>query len=568
MRRPFSLVCCWLGALACSGGTGRWETVVTLSPPTWFEDGWSVFHVLPGERRALFGARFGLRMIDLTEGRVDTVLHPARRPILEAATGLDLRAIPGNAELRVARDAARVAYYVPGGSSVFVGAPADPRRYDFPGVVTGVAWGGVDVDDLVYVMTAETDGSGSLARITLETGTIQTLRTRLDAPNRFNAIGVSPEGRYLYLALASEAAPDDEARHRPHADRDTDLYQFDLRDDRLRPFIEAPGDDFYPLVVGDHLYWTHNDLRDQVAVVPVAGGDVRVVVEDAEIPYWSPDATRLAFTYGGWRIADWALNLDAAVVRVNTGAERISEPEPVVVGYHEDFTPAWSPDGGWMAYHSHRSRGPVPGYASPGSTDDLYLRRADAPAGDEIRLTDFGWEVGMADWAPDGRRLVFDSWERGGPSGVSKPWIVTIDPASGRSLGVERLPVPRGFGGALLEAWSPVRDEIAVVERIEGERQALWILRPDGASPRRVLEFRASTYGGVDWTPDGERLIFAALAGETMQLFAMPRQGAAAAEQLTRDSLSLIHPQVSPDGRWIAATRVYRGKELRRVRLR
>lgn len=560
-----------MGLGACGPGAGEHgETVVTLSPPTWFEDGWSVFDVLPGERRAVFGARFGLRLVDLPAGRRDTVMYPSRRAILEAATGLDLNALPGNAEPRVAADAARVVYFVPGGSSVFAGPPEAPRRYEFAGVVTGAAWGGVDVEDLVYVMTTDADGSGSLARITLEAGTIQTLREHLDAPNRFNAIGVSPEGRYLYLALASDAPPDDAARHRPGADRDTDIYQFDLRDDRLRPFIVAPGDDFYPAVVGDHLYWTHNDLRDQVAVVPAAGGDARVVVEDAEIPYWSHDGARIAFTHGGWRIADWALNLDAAVVRVNAEAQRISEPEPIVVGYHEDFTPAWSPDGGWIAYHSHRTSSPVPGYASPGSTDDLYLRRPDAPTGEEIRLTDFGWEVGMADWAPDGRRLVFDSWERGGTPGVSKPWIVTIDPASGRPLRVAPLPAPRGFRGALLEAWSPVRDEIAVVERIEGERQALWILRPDGGAARKLLEFRASTYGGVDWTPDGERLIFAALAGETMQLFAVPRAvGGARAPplQLTRDSLSLIHPQVSPDGRWIAATRMYRGKELRRVRL-
>lgn len=513
MRRLLGLSILGLGLGACRPGAGdHGETVVTLSPPTWFEDGWSVFDVLPGERRAVFGARFGLRLVDLPEGRGDTVMYPSRRAILEAATGLELGALPGNAEPRVAADAARVVYFVPGGSSVFAGRPAAPRQYDFAGVVTGAAWGGVDVEDLVYVMTTEADGSGSLARITLEAGIIQTLREHLDAPNRFNAIGVSPEGRYLYLALASGAPPDDAARHRPGADRDTDIYQFDLRDDRLRPFIVAPGDDFYPAVVGDHLYWTHNDLRDQVAVVPAAGGDARVMVEDAEIPYWSHDGARIAFTYGGWRIADWALNLDAAVVRVNDQAEQVSEPEPIVVGYHEDFTPAWSPDGAWIAYHSHRASSPVPGYASPGSTDDLYLRRPDAPTGEEIRLTDFGWEVGMADWAPDSRRLVFDSWERGGTPGVSKPWIVTIDPATGRPLRVAPLPVPRGFRGALLEAWSPVRDEVAVVERIEGERQALWILRPVGGAARKILELRASTYGGVDWTPDGERLIFAALA--------------------------------------------------------
>lgn len=72
-----------------------------------------------------------------------------------------------------------------------------------------------------------------------------------------------------------------------------------------------------------------------------------------------------------------------------------------------------------------------------GSTDDLYLRRVSGKPSKEIRLTDFGWEDGVADWSPDNHQLVFDSWERGGPQGVSKPWIVTIDPSTGKPVRVD-----------------------------------------------------------------------------------------------------------------------------------
>jgi dipeptidyl aminopeptidase/acylaminoacyl peptidase len=342
-----------------------------------------------------------------------------------------------------------------------------------------------------------------------------------------------------------------------------DIYELSLGTSELRPVVETAGDDFYPAAVGDYLYWTHNDLDDAVAVVPITGGEARVVVEDAQIPYWNPAGTKLAFTYGAWRISDWGLNLDAGVIDIDAEIRPTSEMTPIVVGYHEDFTPAWSPDGRWIAYHSHRSAGPTPSYAGAGSTDDLYLRHPSAPPREEIRLTDFGWEVGMADWSPDGRQLVFDSWDRDGPRGISKPWIATIDPTTGRPLSVERLPLPAGVESSLLASWSPLGGEIALVERVGGSRHALWILSADGTHAEKLLEFPSSTYGGVDWTPDGQELVFSALEDGRMQLFALPRAGGEP-RQLTDDAASLIHPQVSPDGQWIAATRAQRGKELRR----
>lgn len=164
-------------------------------------------------------------------------------------------------------------------------------------------------------------------------------------------------------------------------------------------------------------------------------------------------------------------------------------------------------------------------YDAKDSTDDLYLRRASGGPNEEIRLTDFGWEDGVADWSPDGRRLVFDSWERGGPQGVSKPWIVTIDQSSGRPLRTERLALPDPIKNATWESWSPKGDEIAFEEHTGGNGRILWVIGTDGKRAVKIVEYTSSTYGGLDWMPDGKALVYGALAGERMQIFAVARSG-------------------------------------------
>jgi Tol biopolymer transport system component len=184
-----------------------------------------------------------------------------------------------------------------------------------------------------------------------------------------------------------------------------------------------------------------------------------------------------------------------------------------------------------------------------------------AGGGPEIRLTDFGFEVGPPDWAPDGRRLLFDSWERNGVPRFAVPWIVTIDPATGRSLGARRLPLPPGVKGITGEAWSPRHDEIALIERIDDAHRALWLVHPDGRVARRLVAFPSYTIGGVSFTPDGNIVLFAALVDDRMQIFAIARTGGVP-RQLTADSANVMHPSVSPDGRFVAASRIPWHKEL------
>jgi Tol biopolymer transport system component len=142
---------------------------------------------------------------------------------------------------------------------------------------------------------------------------------------------------------------------------------------------------------------------------------------------------------------------------------------------------------------------------------------------------------------------------------------VTIDPSTGKPVRVERLPLPDPIKNATGESWSPKGDEIAFEERTEGNGRILWVVSTDGKRAEKLVEYTSSTYGSLDWTPDGKTIVYGALAGERMQIFAIPRSGGPP-RQLSNDPANLMHPQVSPDGRWIACTRMSQSKEIRRLK--
>jgi Tol biopolymer transport system component len=428
--------------------------------------------------------------------------------------------------------------------------------------IVGFAW--MPDGQTILVLTRETNGGSTLHALDAASDSRRVVVSDLDTSPWFPGPAPMPDGRSAVVALASTSPPDAEARHRPDSDRDQDLYSVDLETGELRRLAGSPADDFAPLVANGRLYWTRNDIAHDVALVPATGGDSRVIVPAGELPSWHPDGRRLAFMAGDWRLVDMPMNLDAFVVDIGADGAVQSPPRPLVTGYHEDFPPVWSADGRWMAYHSHRSHTPLAFYNAPGATDDIYIRRADDPNANEIRLTDFGWEVGMPTWSPDGRRLLLKSWERDAP-GVGVPWLVTIDPETGRTERVEKWRVPAQIVNVHGLAWSPTGEWVALdVETSSDRGRELWLVTPDGARSQRLTTFQSTTHGGLAWTPDGRAVIFPALVDRRMQLFSIPLNGGKA-RQLTRERDNLLHPRVSPDGRWIAGTRMRVTKSIMRL---
>ena len=565
------------------------STAVTYSSPMWYEETARCFQLAPDGRSAAYGPGPRTRIYDVGSEAVRPDAWPAavdnaRGAVFDWNGGVAVLGtvggtngwysvnqgalmplgIPPQALPRWAPRTSGLAYFTPGDTKITVEDGAVPRVVRLDGAVNGLAW--APRGDALFAITLHPNGLSSLSTLSPD-GAVRVVRSDLDASPYFNALAITDDGGRVFLALAGETPPDPKARHDPDVPhRDLDIYALDLRSGQLRNVTSAPGDDFCPAIASGSLYWTRNDPAPQVVTLPLAGGEATVVADHGFLPRWRPDGRQIAFTRAYYRLSDYGLDMDGWIVDVDGNGESTSAPRSWIAGFGEDMGPVWSPNGRWVAYHSHRSATAVPLYESPGRTDDTWLMRASG--GPEIRLTDFGFEVGPPDWAPDSRRLIFDSWDREGPPRFAKPWIVTIDPESGRSLRAARVPLPPGVAGITGEAWSPHDDDIALIERIDDVRRALWVSRADGGGARRLTEFRSYTIGGVAWTPDAHELLYGAMAADDrMQIFAIAAAGGAP-RQITHADANMLHPSVSPDGRFVAVSRIPWHKELRRMPLR
>jgi WD40 repeat protein len=561
--------------------------VLTYTSPMWYEETGRYFQLAPDGRLAIYGSGPRSRLYDVATGKEDSVAwHGSMDQVREGAfepTGALARlgavggdtgwyadsggrltrlSIPPTALPRWAPNGSRLAYFTPGDTTIALDASSAPTIIRFDGTVNGLSW--MPAGDALYAIVLHASGLSSLVKISVD-GAVTVIRPQLDASPSFNSLAFSADGRTLFLALASDTVPDPKVRHDPEAPhRDLDIYALDLGTVQLRAVAPTPGDNCCPYVAAGSLYWTHNDPRPEVVVFPFAGGEPHAVADHGFLPRWSPDGRQIAFTRAYYRLSDYGLDMDGWVVGVDSAGAVTSPAKSWIAGFGEDMGAVWSPDGHWVAYHSHRSATAVPLYESPGRTDDTWLMLA--AGGPEVRLTDFGFEVGPPDWAPDGRHLIFDSWDKNGVPRFAKPWIITIDPATGRSLGAKRMPLPPGMAGIAGEAWSPRDAEIAFIERIDDVRRALWLSHPDGSGARKLVEFPSYTIGGVAWTPDGQELLYSALANDRMQIFAIARTGGVP-RQLTHGDVNMMHPSVSANGRLVAASRIPWHKELWRMKL-
>jgi Tol biopolymer transport system component len=246
------------------------------------------------------------------------------------------------------------------------------------------------------------------------------------------------------------------------------LYRFDLHSHDLTLIQSNSGrDDHDPAVVGRDLYWVSTRVTNSVAIVPSTGGATRELIagQASNLPSWSSDGKEIAFVVGQYRLVDLPLDLDVAIANIDDRARLTTAPRMFIVGNNEDFPPSWSPDGHWIAWHSHRAPHDLPYAHAAGATDDIWLRSAKDTSAPEIRLTEGGRDAGWVYWALDGRSVIYSISDRKGSSDALQVRITNIDPLMGRALGEERLNLPSRIQNPVIVEWSPQGDELAIEVR-------------------------------------------------------------------------------------------------------
>ena len=148
----------------------------------------------------------------------------------------------------------------------------------------------------------------------------------------------------------------------------------------------------------------------------------------------------------------------------------------------EGAAPAWSPDGGTIAFTCPAQ----PPIADPTQGRDVCLMAADGAAG--RRLVEDGF---YPQWAPSGRRLTFGR----GIIDTGDAWIVSADGSRPARLLAGTSPV-----------WSP--DGQWLLTQPDSGAAEIAVLRPDGTGFRRL-----AGGDGADgaWSPDSRRIAFGAV---------------------------------------------------------
>lgn len=194
------------------------------------------------------------------------------------------------------------------------------------------------------------------------------------------------------------------------------------------------------------------------------------------LPAWSPDGTRIAFTF--YRNTYEEQEKEIYVIEADgTGLTNLTNSP------NEDWYPSWSPDGSRIVFASWRD-----------GDAEIYVMNADGTGQENLSMSPSLESV--PSWSPDGAQIAF----RSDREGVPQIYLMAPD-----GFDVRVIPGhPESCGSP---AWCPDGTRLAFSTRTD-----IRIVELDGTE---VVRFEPGWEwpAGLAWSPDGRKLAFEVLGG-------------------------------------------------------
>jgi eukaryotic-like serine/threonine-protein kinase len=245
-------------------------------------------------------------------------------------------------------------------------------------------------------------------------------------------------------------------------------------------------------------------------------------------PVFSPDGNAIALAWRGEKDD----NQDIYVKLIGAGT-----PLRLTTNPDADWSPAWSPDGRFIAFFRESAAGGA--YYLVPSLGGAERKLADVYSSQTV----FGR---LLDWSPDGKFLVVGDQLSPKDSG---PSIVLISTESGQKSSV---PLPR-FPYLVSPTFSPDGKNLAFVAGSGFFSSDIYVARARGGEPRR-LTFDNLWISGLTWTADGTEIVFSCSRGGLVSLWRVSVSGGTP-EPLSAVGEDSFQPSVSRLGNRLAYLR-------------
>ena len=447
-----------------------------------------------------------------------------RRPLWDRAVADELRQLAWSAD---GRSAAAI-IVSKAGPELWRMAPdgATPQRTQLTGRVSAPAFR--PNGDVACIVNARLSIACDGATVSLD-------------PDRdvYGPIAFAPDGNTVYFA-----SPNDRGM--------VELWSADVAARRARRLSSFSRDAYAPSVSANGtVVFKVQSYRTTLADVPFTGGPTRQLTTfQSETPSFHPTRPLVAFTYGTWRrVMDDAKYPDIAqeigVVDVGGSLPAVKPAEVLEDSDSEDQAMSWSPNGKWIAFHTHKEM-----------SDDVWLRPAEGGQPDKrITFLGRGAEVGWPRWSPDGRTVLLNGARKS--DGASVLYAIGVNQDNGAVTSELREIAIEGVTGEMGHAeWLPGSTSIVATIKEGPGRHAIFSAPVGGGRANVIHRFATEhDFSGLGVSTNGRFVAFAAPAPDGFhQIFVKTLGGATPAVQLTTDRSHKTQPTFSPDGARVAFT--------------